>query len=166
MLKKILKSELCSKALLQELSALRYRKAPSFLGNFSFQAFGKGYKNKTSGHIRKEAIRLSRLVPTQTFTNVFVQKYEAGQNVKPHRDPKNNTGHTIISIYGSFHPTPLNKVWYSKGKKSENFFVHEGEALVLPCTISGQQGPWHSMSWEPWATGTRYAIILNTIEKS
>lgn len=43
---------------------------------------------------------------------------------------------------------------------SHSFKMDTGDALVLPCTIDGAQGPAHSVS--PVLEGTRWALILGT----
>ena len=148
-----------------QLEGMAFLPSPSFLGDFGYRSFGVingANRGKTTGAIRQEAIRLARFVPNQKFTTVFVQKYEAGQHVRPHRDPRNNTGSTVIGVYGNFDYAPVTKVWMPR-EGIDTLAAEAGDVVVLPCTLNGVQGPWHSVTWDPWATGIRYCIILNTM---
>lgn len=93
--------------------------------------------------------------PSQIFNTAFVQRYQPGQFVRRHRDPMDNKDFTLIAVFGDFEGA----VSEVDGKK---FQLLNGDLLKLECTIDGVQGPPHSVS--PVLSGTRYALILNTIE--
>lgn len=82
------------------------KKVPPWLGNFSFGAYGPAY-SKSVDKLPRGVIEFckaiaSDCVPDQKFNTIFIQKYEVGEFVRPHRDPKNNIGKTIIAIFGEF----------------------------------------------------------------
>jgi len=131
------------------------RAVPSWLGTFKFKPYYKStyVKHPVLGDI---AARLATLVPSQVFNTAFLQKYEAGSFVRPHRDPRNNVGFTIIAIAGEFTGAET-RLDCSPGR----FYLKSGDVLVMPCTVDGAQGPLHEVS--PVLSGTRYALILNTI---
>ncbi len=141
---------------------LTYRTAPAWLGPFGMRQFGSAWsrpKPHCSPEIEREARKLAALVPGQEFNACFVQRYAAGQCVLPHRDPRNNRGHTVIGIYGEFSPV-LSQIG------THRLELPAGDVLVMPCTIGGQQGPVHSMTWKPGAWGVRFIIAINTIHRS
>ena len=135
-----------------------FRSVPSWLGNFKFKIFGQTY-GKDHGlpplPILIQARKLRSLVPEQKFNTIFLQKYEVGAQVLPHRDPKNNTGHTIIGVFGEFTGAKT-KV------DTQEYQLYSGDVMILPCTIGSIQGPQHQVS--AVESGTRFALILNTIE--
>ena len=144
---------------LAEVAArIYFRSVPSWLGNFQFRIYGNSY-GKDHGlppvELLIQARKLRGLVPEQKFNTIFLQKYIVGSKVLPHRDPKNNTGYTIIGVFGDF-----------EGAKSkvgdQEFQLNSGDVMVLPCTINGIQGTKHEVS--AVEKGTRFALILNTIE--
>lgn len=143
--------------LMNAFDSIKYRPVPIWLGEFTFSMHKK--LDKLPVLIQQEINNLAALVPDQDFNTYFIQKYEAGQNVFPHRDPKNNVGYTIIGVYGGFYPTP----WSEYTRTKERYQIHSGDTLIQECTINNQQGPQHSVTWSKDATGTRYCIILNTI---
>ena len=147
--------------LVRTLEGLSYRPAPDWLGNFQMAIFGRAYGRSCGSPpelILREITELGSIVD-QRWTTAFVQRYTPGQCVRPHRDPKNNIGYSVVGLYGDFTPTRL--------RVGEHWFVQgPGDVFVLPCTISGKQGPEHEVLWESglvMPSGTRYAIILNTI---
>lgn len=143
-------------ALLEELKAIRFRPSPQFLGRFDFAMFPlNAFRPGT--RLAAEVQHLAAAVPGQAFNTVFVQKYTYRSGVRPHRDPKNNVGHTVIGLYGHFRGTRL--------RVGSDWFEQEpGQVWVLPCTIDGVQGPEHEIMWRTEGAGVRYALILNTIE--
>lgn len=155
--------------LIGALETISYRQVPFWLGDFSFKmvrrtvmgdclaACLRSFHPLIQTQIKKLA---SFSMPTQHFNTVFIQRYEPGQNVKAHCDPKNNTGQTIIGLYGNDWVTDFGV--YEKGELRFTT-QHPGDVTVLPCTINGVQGPKHKMQWRS-GDGIRYAIILNTIE--
>ena len=165
---------------LRELEAwapnVGYRPVPAWLGNFEFKLFGRAY-GKEHGvlppEIRPIAERLMRLIPAQAWTTVFVQRYLTGQEVLPHRDPKNNTGYTVIAVFGDYDGAettlegsdvlPDGSLKFGSGADDDRFRLERGDVLILPCTINGVQGPKHAVS--PVTRGIRYTLILNTIEE-
>lgn len=149
------------------LGMLPYRPVPAWLGDFEFKLYGTAYgrdHGKAPDEIEVEAQKLAALVPGQQWTTTFIQRYHPGSGVKPHRDPRNNLGFTVIGLYGDFTPT-----WFTVRQPDGSDLTLEqapGDVLVLPCTIEGVQGPLHSMGWSTTVNplkGPRYAIILNTI---
>lgn len=144
-----------------ELECVDYQKAPAFLGEFGYKAYGwvnDTFRGKTEGLIRAQAQRLSQLIPEQNFTTVFVQRYFPYENVYPHKDPMNNLGYTIIGVYGNYDKPTITEV-----EGFGSFYSSPGDVLILPCTFGKQQGPKHSVRWQPQTNGVRYTIILNTI---
>lgn len=155
-----------SPELIAELDRVPYRPAPNWLGNFTF--WWRGSLDLTQVQpppgffplIWGEVQWLKKLKPEITFNTVFVQRYEPNQNVKAHRDPKNNKDVTIISLYGDFELT-----YFRSG--NEVYEQKPGDIFIQDCTKNGVQGPVHEMWWPqttPRGKGTRYAIILNRIE--
>ena len=147
--------------ILAAVESLNYRTCPPWLGNFKFKMIKSLDKLPTI--LKQEFKDLNSLVPAQRFNTWFIQQYEPGQNVKPHRDPLNNKGLTIVSLYGQLWRTILtvDKIKY---------FQSPGQIFVFPTTINNTQGPIHSMNWDtPENAGvtqftTRWALICNTIE--
>lgn len=135
------------------LERLPYRAAPAFLGEFGFLSYKR--IAQTPNALHGLIGRMQKLVPEQRFNRVFIQRYREGEFVKPHRDPINNVGVTLIAIFGQFEGAASNI-------EGEVISLVDGDVLVLDCTIDGKQGPVHEVS--PVLSGTRYALILNTIE--
>jgi hypothetical protein len=140
---------------------LDYKPVPEWLGNFSFRMFGAAY-GKEYGlipeHIKPIALRLMELSP-QEWTTVFVQRYLPTEGVKAHRDPRNNHGQTVITVFGEWRGA-ISSVAASD-PRYRKFRLERGDVLVMPTSIDGQQGPEHSVS--PVRSGIRYALVLNTI---
>lgn len=146
---------------IEDALAENTRQVPHWLGNFSFAVYGQNGKSlrKLPNAIKELNAKLaSELCPDQFFNTTFIQKYEAGHFVKPHRDPKNNIGNTIIAVLGDF--TGAETTLHLDRKI--RFTLVAGDVLVLQCTVNGIQGCLHEVS--PVKFGTRYAIIQNTIE--
>ena len=145
-------------------ATLTYRPVPAWLGNFSFRLFGEAY-GKTHGllpqDIRELVDRMMGVVPDQKFTTVFVQRYREGELVRPHRDPRDNVGYTLIAVLGDFEGAET-KIYGDDDDGSTKIQLRRGDLFRLPCTIGGVQGPKHEVS--AVTRGTRYALILNTIE--
>lgn len=144
---------------IEELKALTYRPVPHWLGNFQFTIFGGTTGRKAPAAVRAAAIKVMKLHPEQKFNTLFCQRYEVGQSVKEHRDPKNNIGHTLVCVFGEFEGAAS---YIKPATGTKVLFLGAGDVLSLACTIDGKQGPPHSVS--PVTSGTRYAVILNTIE--
>ena len=131
------------------------RPCPQWLGSFSFRLWGKHYAKPPRVWL-EAAQRLRQLVPSQTFNTLYLQRYERRQEVYRHRDPRNNVGHTIIWVFGDFTGAD---VTVDRAPHT----VPGNHAYVLPCTIDGVQGPYHSVS--PVRTGTRWVLILGTVKR-
>lgn len=146
--------------LIEVANRVYFRSVPSWLGNFQFKVYGQAY-GKDHGlppvELLIQARKLRGLVPGQKFNTIFLQKYIVGSKVLPHRDPKNNTGYTVIGVFGEFEGAKT-KV------DAKEYQLYSGDVMVLPCTIDGTQGPQHEVS--AVTKGTRFALILNTIETS
>ena len=134
------------------LERLPYRASPEFLGEFGFLSYKRF--SHTPNALHGLLGRLQDLVPEHRFNRVFIQRYREGEFVRPHRDPINNVGVTVIAIFGEFEGA-------ESSVEGETFTLSDGDVLVLDCTINGKQGPVHEVS--PVLGGTRYALILNTI---
>jgi hypothetical protein len=143
------------------VDALKLRPCPKWLGDFRFAYWSLNGVNALPfpKALLPLVVRLDALVPAQVFDTVFVQKYEQGESVKPHRDPKSNTGHTVVGIFGEFEGAT---VAVESVPEDRAYTVRPGDAYVLPCTINGVQGPRHRVT--PVTYGVRYALILNTME--
>lgn len=139
-----------------ELAKLAYRSAPHFLGNFRAAMYGDVYGRKVAIPSRLQPYfdKFAALVPNQKFNVLFVQKYPTGASVKPHKDPKNNTGKTIVFVCGGF-------TGATTTVENKTFQLVRGDCLIQDCSINGKQGPRHQVS--EVLSGTRYAFILNTI---
>lgn len=134
---------------------LPYRPVPDFLGEFSFCTYNStGALPRVFAPLAQD---LATFADHQRFNAAFIQRYQPEDFVLWHRDPRNNIDHTLIAIFGEF-----------TGAISDvdgiHFQLTHGDVLKLPCTINGVQGPPHSVS--PVLSGTRYALILNTIERT
>jgi hypothetical protein len=142
---------------LDVIKQLKYKPCPPFLGNFEFICYGTpyGYGKVFPKKLYNIRDSLSALVPDQKFNSVFIQRYETGQYVKLHRDPKNNIGYTVLLIMGQFEGA-ISTI------KGVDYQLNNTDALILECTINGRQGPMHEVS--KVTSGTRYAFILNTIK--
>lgn len=150
--------------LVKDLASVAYRPSPSWLGSFGLKMhrgvdLGRSCPTHIYESVWEEARRLAEAVPRQKFNTLFLQKYVAGQEVKPHRDPRNNLGYTVVGLYGDFEVTYL-----MLGPQEDAVPQRPGDVFVLPCTIDGRQGPLHAVRWPSGSRGTRYAIILNTID--
>lgn len=149
---------------LEEVLKVSGKRAPHWLGDFDFEIYGTVYGKKPKGmpyRIKELINRLHvDLCPDQEFNTYFFQKYQEGRSVSKHRDPKNNIGYTIIAVLGDF-TGATTTLHLEKSKVS--FTLHSGDVLILACTIDGKQGVPHEVS--KVVSGTRYAIILNTVEK-
>lgn len=135
---------------------VNYKSSPGFLGKFHISYYGQPYGR---GRQLPEALddlaqRMTQIHPEQTFNAAFIQKYEQGAFVAAHRDPRSNTGHTLIAVFGDFDGGMTTIDGYAP------FTLEEGDILSLECTINGIQGPRHEVS--EITRGTRYALILNT----
>lgn len=144
------------KQAIEQACSSHLRAVPSWLGTFKFRPYYKSsYVNHPSlGPIAK---RLSTLVPAQKFNTAFLQRYDTGSCVSPHRDPRNNIGFTIIAVAGEFTGAET-----ALSCPPGRLHLKSGDVLVMPCTIDGIQGPRHEVS--PVITGTRTTLILNTLE--
>jgi hypothetical protein len=138
---------------LRVFNRLPYRAAPSFLGEFSFCTYSK--LTALPQPLVQVATDMKQFAPDQKFNVAFIQRYREGEYVRRHRDPVSNKGFTLIAIFGEFEGA-LSEV------AGEEFQLQHGDLLKLECTIAGLQGPPHSVS--TIISGTRYALILNTIE--
>ncbi len=136
------------------------REVPGWLGDFKFNVFGPtGKSHKKLPYKAREFMdELATLCPEQDFNTTFVQCYGTGTSVKPHRDPLNNVGHTVIAILGEFEGATTT---LHLQPEPVTFALKAGDILILPCTIDGVQGCIHEVS--PVLSGTRYAVILNTV---
>jgi hypothetical protein len=139
--------------LLKEAEEVTYRPCPGWLGNFNFKVYDKRSGPPSTG-ILYVAEKLTDLVDEQTFNTVFLQKYEAGEFVREHQDPRNNVGDTIIACFGDFDGA-------THTIDGEEVQVFPGDVLVQQCTVGYSMGPKHSVS--EVIDGVRYALILNTI---
>jgi len=142
---------------LEAARGLPLRPCPKWLGNFSFRMWGGNTPDPVpfAVELADLVLQLEAQVPGQQFNTVFLQRYTRGQEVYSHRDPKNNLGHTVIGTFGE---------WTGAETRTEEgvrFRMAPGDVTVLPCTIDGVQGPRHSVS--PVLSGTRWALILNTV---
>ena len=135
---------------------LSLKNSPAFLGNFGYRQFK--YPEPLPSVFEAVMERLQGLVPTQEFNVAFVQRYDKGCEVKRHRDPLNNVGMTVIALFGEY--TGARNVYEGPTGPTE-YGTKAGDVLVAPCTLNGKQGPWHSVT--PVESGTRWALILNTI---
>lgn len=154
--RKLFAPEECDRVLWQSVWT-KFRPVPKWLGNFNFCIFGEEEGKKVAKlpvTLKPLIKKLADLVPNQDFNTVFLQKYEKGQFVKPHRDPRNNLGHTVIGVFGEF-----------EGAESvigrKRLQLLKGDALVQRCNLDGLPRPLHRVS--EVTEGTRYALILNTI---
>jgi hypothetical protein len=138
-------------------STQQLRPCPPWLGNFSFRIYGDvygRYHGELPLNLRIQAQRMAQLVPNEVFNACFLQRYRAGELVKPHRDPANNINCTLIGIFGDFQGATTTVA----GKE---FQVRAGDVVKLPCTVNGVRGPEHQVS--AVTSGTRWALILNAI---
>jgi hypothetical protein len=148
-------------SLIGELENLSYRNCPTWLGNFQFKMIKS--LDKLPKLIQEEFLNLNSLVPAQVFNTWFIQKYEPGQNVSGHKDPLNNKGLTVVSLYGNLWHTVLTV-------DSQKFNQNPGQIFIFPTNIPGLERPYHKVDWSnPKQQGcvsytTRWALICNTIE--
>lgn len=136
-----------------------WKPCPKWLGNFKFRIYGN-VGTRCYGDLPAElqslANKMSQLVPGQIFTTYSTHKYEKGRSVKPHRDPKSNTGYAVAAIFGDFKGagTILEK---------SRFKLRPGDVLIQRCTVANRKRPLHRTT--PVTAGTRYALIINTIKQ-
>lgn len=152
-------SEKEKQGLLRSAETAKYRPCPEWLGNFDFKVID--LKNIEESDVPKGllkiASKLAGLLDTdQQFNTIFLQRYKEGSRVKPHIDPRNNKGHTIIAVFGDFE----GGISTIDGKEEK---LNAGDVIIQQCTIGYGLGPRHSVS--EITKGTRYALILNTIIK-
>lgn len=139
--------------LLDSVLFIRFRPCPKWLGNFQFKVYDKN-TDPPPKEIIQIANKVIGLVDNQKFNTIFLQKYEYGEYVKPHIDPRNNVGKTIIVPFGE----------YTGGLsiiEGETIDVSPGDVLVQDCTNGYSMGPKHSVS--KIESGMRFALILNSI---
>ena len=141
---------------------LHYRSVPRWLGNFAFvtfrrsPSFGPQDYPVLPSSFEPFVKVLEALVTVQSFNTIFLQRYGVGSEVLRHRDPLTNTATTIIAPFGDFGGAESLCEGY-------RFFVRPGDVAIQRCTTSCLLSrPWHSVS--PVTKGTRYALILNTID--
>ena len=149
---------------LEEVLKVSGKRVPRWLGDFDFEIYGTVYgkKPKNLPYRIKQFINQLHLdlCPDQEFNTYFLQKYPTGHSVSRHRDPKNNIGYTIIAVLGDF--TGATTTLHLPESKV-SFTLRSGDVLILACTIDGVQGVPHQVS--EVTSGTRYAIIMNTVEQ-
>jgi hypothetical protein len=96
----------------------------------------------------------------QAFNCAFIQRYSIKDDVKEHRDPFDNVGHTLILTYGTFKE-------YHFRSAGGSFSIKPNTLIALPCTMEFEgrmvQGPEHYAD-EPKG-GERFSLILNTIKR-
>ena len=131
--------------------AQSYRPCPPWLGKFSFITYNK---------LPPELARINTAIETYSgvsFNAWFLQKYDKGSYVAPHRDPKNNLHFTYIIPFGS---------WSGGVSVTEDFRSRwePGQVYFQRCTINNVQGPRHSVT--EITSGTRYAFIGNIIQRT
>lgn len=155
---KIIRNYLSSEELQQladSTGEIMFRSSPDWLGNFYFCMFGAKSRHKKVPEGMRGIVRgLASLVPEQRFNTAFVQRYHKGSVVKPHRDPKNNIGYTVIAPFGTW--TGAESTYDGK-----TYEAKPGDVVVQECTIGGRQGLIHSVARVN--SGIRYVLILNTI---
>jgi hypothetical protein len=139
---------------------IEWQRCPKWLGNFASRPYGE-ISGKSFGRLPRDikmmTDRMAALVPGQHFTTAFIQKYEVGQGVKPHRDPKSNLGYTVLGAFGEWEgaETVLEK---------HRFTLRSGDALVQRCYIKSRRRPLHRVS--EVTKGIKYSLIINTISQS
>lgn len=139
------------------IQQLSYRPVQAYQGAYSRINYGEhhGRNNVFPDGLKPIADAMAQAVPDQDFNAAFIQRYDVGDFVAPHRDPRTNTGYTLILVLGQFEGAISTIEGY------EPFQLKQTDMLKLECTINGKQGPLHSVS--PVTEGIRYALILNTI---
>lgn len=148
-------------AIMRRCTGLNYLNSPGFLGVFGFRAyklvdpFQPFHATGDGGWV---VDRMAALVPEQTFTHVYVQRYQTTQAVREHRDPQNNIGYTLIAPFGKY---TGGQWWWRCGGVWREQVYSPGDVLQVPCTINGVQGPLHRV--DPVLTGIRQAVILGTV---
>lgn len=133
------------------------RPCPPWLGNFHFKIYGEAYGRyygKLPLNLRHAAEHMEKLTPDEFFNAAFLQRYQQGESVYPHRDPANNLNCTLIGLFGSWEGATLTV-------DGKDYHPVAGDVVQLRCTINGVRGPVHQVS--PVTKGTRWALILNTI---
>ena len=133
--------------------AQSYRPCPSWLGKFSFITYNK---------LPSGLARINSAIETYSgvsFNAWFLQKYDTGSYVAPHRDPKNNLHFTYIIPFGNWTGGYSITAGVSEATRWE-----PGQVYFQRCTIDNMQGPRHSVT--EITSGTRYAFIGNIIQKA
>lgn len=151
---------------LQGFGKVKWRAAnKGFLGRHQTAMFGE-YRGRNYGRLPQglrevglELVRLTRPYTSQRWTTSFTGRHLPGDFVKPHRDPKNNTGYTAIAVFGNFQGA-VTALHHREGQAQ--VALRGGDVLLLPCTMEGLQGPLHAVS--PVTHGERFTLILNTVE--
>lgn len=141
-----------SDSMVNVFKSWKWRPVPTWLGNFQFSMFSNLRKVPAEAELLFGI--LSLLVPEQKFNTLFVQKYEVGQQVLPHRDPKNNYGATIIAYFG---------IWTGGETtiEGEKIQPKHRDVVIQRCNYENLPRPLHEVS--PIISGTKYSFILNTI---
>jgi hypothetical protein len=137
--------------------SVKYRPCPYWLGNFNFKVFNeKSLPEQEHLIVFDEALALAVSIADikQDFNTIFIQKYEIGELVRPHKDPRSNVGYTIVIPFGEFKGA-TNTI------EEDELIIEPGDFLVQECTNGFSMGPKHSVS--AVQSGTRYALIFNTI---
>ena len=137
-----------------------WRPCPKWLGDFDHRVYGEApaaLKGTLGEGHRRLYRKLATLVRGQCFNTAFVQRYQKGCHVKPHRDPKDYRGFTVIGVFGAFEgaETVIGK---------DRFKLHSCDVLVQRCNHEGMPRPLHRVT--PVTKGTRYTVILNTIKRN
>lgn len=147
------------------------RTCPSWLGNFDFRMYGLDPETAKARKLSmlppllaERAAAMATLLPDQRFNIAFLQRYETWNQVYSHKDPRNNTGYTLIGLFGTWEgaTTLYGPGLRQVGAPMDGLRGIAGDVIRLPCTINGAQGPWHAVT--PVISGVRWALILNTIE--
>jgi len=134
------------------LRRIKYRPCPSFLGHFEYSKWIS--LNYLESDLADVILRLTEIIPGQTFNTVFIQRYLDHSFVMRHRDPLNNLDKTVVAVFGQFTGAISDYDGFQYSAKS-------GDVIIQDCTINNVQGLPHSVSA---IVGERYALILNTIQ--
>lgn len=138
------------------------RGSPLWLGDFQMQKWELDTAQIPGALVPFVAKLASVAPPPFPYNYVFLQRYEVGEGVRWHRDPRNNLWGTLIAPFGEYTGAETS-IRYQPEEEAETCQVLPGTALWLPCTVSGRQGPHHSVS--NVTSGERWALILNTIHR-
>ncbi len=142
----------------RSLDTLPFKPCPSWLGDFHSVKWGGGSRLPFPKQL-SQLVELLESKVQQQFNTVFLRRYLPGEFVKRHRDPLNNVGYTVIGVLGEWEGATTS-IELPDGCR-ESITLCSGDIMTLPCTIEGQQGPFHSVS--PVESGVRFALILNTV---